>query len=144
MVNPFHGHSLFVLSSVGRPRCENMTLTCITLNGRQLSAYPAAPAEKQHSVEWEISKEWINPTTSQQQSMDQFKANPNISHQPPWHQICPHRVRTTRPQPEKSDFCSTQLNMLQNMILLVIYYCVFSYFCSSVFTITITMKSEPH
>ena len=80
MVNPFPSHSLFVLSSVGRPRCENMTLTC---NGRQLSAYPAAPAEKQHSVEREISKEWINPTTSHQQSMDQSKANPNISHQPP-------------------------------------------------------------
>ena len=51
MVNPFPSHSLFVLSSVGRPRCENMTLTC---NGRQLSAYPAAPAEKQHS--WRLAK----------------------------------------------------------------------------------------
>ena len=77
MGKTFPGHSLFVLSSVGRPRCENMTLTC---NGRQLSAYPA---EKQHSVEREISKEWINPTTSHQQSMDQSKAKPNISHQPP-------------------------------------------------------------
>ena len=70
MVNPFPSHSLFVLSSVGRPRCENMTLTC---NGRQLSAYPAAPAEKQHS--WRLakngsirrpasSKVWTNPKQS--------------------------------------------------------------------------------
>ena len=145
MVNPFPSHSLFVLSSVGRPRCENMTLTC---NGRQLSAYPAAPAEKQHS--WRLakngsirrpasSKVWTNP----KQSPTSATSHPHIRFAPT--ESGQHgRNQKSLLGVKTSDFYTTQPNMLQNMILLVIYYCVFSYFCSSVFTITITMKSEPH